>query len=197
MLAGYEKEKMGQTEVLGGSMEKGREEGTNKSEESKLMRTKKYSNKKGGLAMCSGIKRKSMGFMIVSVMLMTLIGITTETAMAQRAIEYPRIIPLISGRNGVVAAASSIGPSVGLKVLMDGGNAVDAAVTTAAMITVSEFISSGIGGHGIMMLYLAKTGEVKCLDWGGFLPQKFTIDQWGGALCALSCRAHLLVGPRR
>ena len=29
------------------------------------------------------------------------------------------------------------------------------------------------------MLHLADTGEVKCLDFGGFAPHDFTIDQWG------------------
>ena len=104
---------------------------------------------------------------------------TTWTPSTIRAIEPPRFIPRVMGRNGVVASASSIAPSVGLKVLMDGGNAIDAAVTTAAMLTVSEFYASGIGGHGIMMLYLAETGEVKCLDWGGGLPKNWSIDQLG------------------
>jgi gamma-glutamyltranspeptidase/glutathione hydrolase len=90
-----------------------------------------------------------------------------------------RGIPQVFGMNGVVASASSIAPSIGLKVLMDGGNAIDAAITTATMITVADNDKSGIVGHGIMMMYWAKTGEVKCLDWGGYLPSKFTIDQWG------------------
>lgn len=90
-----------------------------------------------------------------------------------------RGIPQVSGYNGIVAASTSVAPSIGLKVLMEGGNAMDAAITTAAMITVAEPMASNIGGHGIMMMYDAKTGEVKCLDWGGGMPKAFTIDQWG------------------
>ena len=74
---------------------------------------------------------------------------------------------------------SSAATSVGLKVLMDGGNAIDAAVSAAATATVSEFMASGIGGHGIMVMYWAETGEVKVLDWGGFLPHALTMDQYG------------------
>jgi len=96
-----------------------------------------------------------------------------------RATDFPRFIPVVSGRNGAVAAPSSAATSVGLKVLMDGGNAIDAAVSAAATATVSEFMASGIGGHGIMVMYWAKTGEVKVLDWGGFLPHAFTLDQFG------------------
>jgi gamma-glutamyltranspeptidase/glutathione hydrolase len=96
-----------------------------------------------------------------------------------RATDFPRFIPVVSGRNGAVAAPSSAATSVGLKVLMDGGNAIDAAVSAAATATVSEFMASGIGGHGIMVMYWAETGEVKVLDWGGFLPHALTMDQYG------------------
>lgn len=96
-----------------------------------------------------------------------------------RATDFPRFIPVVSGRNGAVAAPSSAATSVGLKVLMDGGNAIDAAVSAAATATVSEFMASGIGGHGIMVMYWAETGEVEVLDWGGFLPHELTMDQYG------------------
>lgn len=90
-----------------------------------------------------------------------------------------KTIPVVSGRNGVVVSESSVAPSLGLKVLMDGGNAIDAAITTAAALTVADFTMCGIGGHGTMMMYWAETGEVKCLDFGGYLPSKFSIDQYG------------------
>lgn len=88
-------------------------------------------------------------------------------------------MPAVMGNRGVVASASPLASAAGLRVLMDGGNAADAAVTVAAILSVDEPYFSGIGGHGIVMLYLADTGEVKCLDFGGFAPRAFTIDQWG------------------
>jgi gamma-glutamyltranspeptidase/glutathione hydrolase len=88
-------------------------------------------------------------------------------------------MPFVSGKNGIVASASPLASSIGLKVLMDGGNAVDAAIATAAMLSVDEPYFSSIGGHGILMLYLAATKEVKCLDFGGFFPAEFTLDQLG------------------
>ena len=132
-------------------------------------------------------KYRKTAWIFLPLVSLAIVSFLAETGMGQtysytpylkpRALTRP--IPVVSGRNGVVAASTAVAPSIGLKVLMDGGNAVDAAVTTAAMLTVHEFSMCGIGGHGIMMLYVAKTGEVKCLDWGGFLPRKFTIDQWG------------------
>ena len=83
------------------------------------------------------------------------------------------------GTRGVVASASPLASAAGLKVLMDGGNAVDASVTVASILSIDEPYFSGIGGHGILMLHLADTSEVKYLDFGGFAPHDFTIDQWG------------------
>jgi gamma-glutamyltranspeptidase/glutathione hydrolase len=90
-----------------------------------------------------------------------------------------RPVPLNMGQNGGVAAGGPLGPSVGLKVLMDGGNAIDAAVATAVMSTVTQYSMNNIGGHGGMTLYLAATKEVKFLNWGGGLPKAFDINDWG------------------
>ena len=122
------------------------------------------------------IKRHKTVFLVV--LLTSVMGILAGTGMAQQKHHYWQI-PVVNGTHGAVASGSPIASQMGLKVLMDGGNAVDAAVTTATMLSVGDSNMCGIGGHGIMMLYWAKTGEVKCLDWGGFLPHKFTVDQWG------------------
>jgi gamma-glutamyltranspeptidase/glutathione hydrolase len=83
------------------------------------------------------------------------------------------------GPNGGVASTGPLGSSAGLKVLQDGGNAVDAAITAAIMSTVTVPDANGIGGHGGMMIYLAKTREIKFLDWGGPFPKAFNISDWG------------------
>jgi len=122
------------------------------------------------------VKKHKIIFLLILVV--EIVGILTGMGIAQDKPHF--FMPeLVAGTNGIVAASGSLAPSIGLKVLMDGGNAVDAAVTTAAMLTITEPMCSSIGGHGIMMLYLAETDEIKCLDWGGFLPHKFSIDQWG------------------
>jgi gamma-glutamyltranspeptidase/glutathione hydrolase len=90
-----------------------------------------------------------------------------------------RPVHINMGPNGGVASGGPMGPSVGLKVLMDGGNAIDAAITTAVMSTVTQYSMNNIGGHGGMALYLAATKEVKFLNWGGGLPKAFDINDWG------------------
>lgn len=100
-----------------------------------------------------------------------------ELLMDFAPMETPK--PDVFGTNGMVAAAGPISASSGLKVLQDGGNAFDALITAAALLTLEQPMNCGIGGHAIGMFYTSKTGEITTLDFGGGLPKKFTIDQWG------------------
>ena len=62
---------------------------------------------------------------------------------------------------------SSVDPDatrVGLRVLREGGTAVDAAVATAAALGVTEPYSAGLGGGGYFVLYQESTGETEVLD---------------------------------
>ena len=76
----------------------------------------------------------------------------------------------VMGRNGMVACSQRLASLVGVQVLSQGGNAVDAAVATAAMLGVLEPMSIGIGGDAFALLYVAETGEVKALDASGRSP---------------------------
>jgi gamma-glutamyltranspeptidase/glutathione hydrolase len=65
----------------------------------------------------------------------------------------------------------------GLRVLMDGGNAADAAVTAAAMLNVVEPMSTGIGGDCFALFFEAETGEVAALNGSGRAPAAFTLQE--------------------
>jgi gamma-glutamyltranspeptidase/glutathione hydrolase len=88
-------------------------------------------------------------------------------------------MPYVSGRNGAVAAASPLAACEALRMLMNGGNAIDAAIVAAAVLSVDEPYFSGPGGHGIALVHDAAAKDTRCLDFGGSTPQAFTIDQWG------------------
>ncbi|HEV8638077.1 MAG TPA: gamma-glutamyltransferase family protein [Chloroflexota bacterium] len=89
--------------------------------------------------------------------------------------------PPVTGANGVVSSAHYLASLAGARALMDGGNAVDAAVATAATLNVVEPFMSGMAGVGYMMLFSARTGEHLALDFMGRVPQAADRARIGGA----------------
>jgi gamma-glutamyltranspeptidase/glutathione hydrolase len=71
------------------------------------------------------------------------------------------------GRHGMIATSQSLASAAGLKVLQDGGNAIDAAVTAAAVLAVVEPSMNGIGGDLLAIVYDAKTRKLHGLDSTG------------------------------
>ena len=72
--------------------------------------------------------------------------------------------PTAVGYGGAVSSVDPTATAVGLEVLRRGGNAVDAAVATAAALGVTEPFSSGIGGGGFFVYYDAKHRTVSTID---------------------------------
>ena len=76
--------------------------------------------------------------------------------------------------SGMVAAANPLAVEAGLRVLRDGGTAVDAAVAVQAVLGLVEPQSSGLGGGSFMVFYDAKTGKVTAYDGREKAPQGAT-----------------------
>src|SRR5215468_8194573 len=77
----------------------------------------------------------------------------------RRAHEPPRDATVV-GEGGAVTSVDPYASRVGLRVLRKGGNAVDAAIATAAALGVTEPYSSGLGGGGFFVYYDAKSKKV-------------------------------------
>ena len=73
----------------------------------------------------------------------------------------------VFGRNGMIATSQPMASAAGLKVLQEGGNAIDAAVTAAAVLAVVEPSMTGIGGDLFAIVYDAKTKTLHALNASG------------------------------
>ncbi len=86
--------------------------------------------------------------------------------------------PTATSARGAVATSHPLASEAGAAVLRAGGNAVDAAVAAAFALSVVEPESSGIGGGGFALVYLAEEGEVRFLDFRERAPAAARADMF-------------------
>ena len=76
----------------------------------------------------------------------------------------------ITARNGMVATSQPLAAMAGLRMLMSGGNAADAAVAAAAALNVLEPFSTGVGGDVFALMWSAPHRRVFALNASGRSP---------------------------
>src|SRR6266850_1886819 len=76
----------------------------------------------------------------------------------------------VATKYGIVAASQPLAARAGVQVLERGGNAVDAAIATNAVMGLVEPQSNGIGGDLFAIVYEAATGTLHGLNACGWAP---------------------------
>jgi len=89
---------------------------------------------------------------------------------AYRSVRLP-----VFARN-VVSTSHPLASQAGLRILQQGGNAVDAAIATAAAMTIVEPVSNGLGSDAFCILWDGK--ELHGLNASGPAPQAWTLDHF-------------------
>ncbi len=84
---------------------------------------------------------------------------------------------LVRAQHGMVVAEEPLAADIGLQVLKNGGNAVDAAVAVGFALAVTHSLAGNLGGGGFMLVRLAN-GKTTFLDFRECAPQKATRDMY-------------------
>ena len=92
----------------------------------------------------------------------------------------------VMARNGIVSTVQPLAAQAGLRILQQGGNAIDAAVATAAALNVVYPANVGIGGDLFAIIYVAKEHKVYQLNASGIAPTGLTLARMN----SLGYKAH-------
>jgi gamma-glutamyltranspeptidase/glutathione hydrolase len=82
----------------------------------------------------------------------------------------------VLARRGLVATAQPLASLAGMRMLLAGGNAIDAAVAAAAVLGVVNPYQTGLGGDAFALIYLAKERRVRALNASGPAPAAATLE---------------------
>src|SRR5215207_6911709 len=108
-----------------------------------------------------------------------------------------RALPVVA-RNGMVASQEKLATHVGVDILRNGGNAVDAAVAVAFALAVTHPQAGNLGGGGFMLVHLAARNETIAIDYREIAPQAVTretfLDDKGEADAGKSRDSALAIG---
>jgi gamma-glutamyltranspeptidase/glutathione hydrolase len=80
----------------------------------------------------------------------------------------------VLARHGMVATSDPLAAQAGLEILQRGGNAIDAAVATGAVLDVTSQNDTGIGGDLFALVYIAKEKKLYALNSAGWAPTGWT-----------------------
>ncbi len=80
----------------------------------------------------------------------------------------------VLARHGIVATSDPLAAQAGLEILRKGGNAIDAAVATGAVLDVTSPNDTGIGGDLFALVYIAKDRKLYALNSAGWAPAQWT-----------------------
>jgi gamma-glutamyltranspeptidase/glutathione hydrolase len=129
-----------------------------------------------------------------------LIALAPSGLSAQEAAIYSSMdaVHPVWAKSAMVSVQEAVAAEVGLQVLKDGGNAVDAGVAVALALAVTLPRAGNLGGGGFMMVHDAETGETRAIDYREMAPASATRDMYldadGNADSTLSRFHGLAVG---
>ncbi|AWH90069.1 gamma-glutamyltransferase [Limnobaculum parvum] len=140
------------------------------------------------------LRKGSMRYLIVAFLLFW------QGTLAAKVVSYgveEDIFHPVYAKNGMVSSVNSTATQVGVEVLKQGGNAVDAAVAIGYTLAVTHPQAGNIGGGGFMLIR-TKDGKTTAIDFREMAPSRATrdmfLDEKGNADSKKSLTSHLASG---
>ncbi|MEJ1995698.1 MAG: gamma-glutamyltransferase [Limibacillus sp.] len=118
--------------------------------------------------------RRFAAFAVLTLFLLPQIAAAQEQAI----LSYLDRFHPVRAQNGMVATQEAIASEVGLSILQQGGNAVDAAVAIGFALAVTLPRAGNLGGGGFMIIHDAETGETVALDYREMAPAAASRDMY-------------------
>ncbi|WP_299860933.1 gamma-glutamyltransferase [uncultured Hoeflea sp.] len=109
-----------------------------------------------------------------------LIALSPMSLTAQEAAIYSSMdaVHPVWARDAMVSVQEAVAAEIGLQILKDGGNAVDAGVAVALALAVTLPRAGNLGGGGFMIVHDAASGETKAIDYREMAPSSATRDMY-------------------
>jgi len=89
---------------------------------------------------------------------------------------FPSRRSAVMSNRGIVATSQPLATQAGVSMLWQGGNAIDAAIATAAALNVVEPMMTGLGGDVFALVYLSRSNELKGLNASGRAPYAANLE---------------------
>lgn len=117
---------------------------------------------------------------LISLILFLIINFISEPLMAQIDREAGNMISTRSeviSQRGMVATSQPLATQVGLQILKNGGNAIDAAIGANAAMGLMEPTGNGIGGDLFAIIWHQESGQLYALNASGRSPLSLSYDR--------------------
>lgn len=120
--------------------------------------------------------RKTIATCLITVMIST--PIFSQNALGDRTnARQGGGRSVVRAMNGMVATSQPLASAAGLRILQQGGNAIDAAIAAAAVLCVVEPMMVSPGGDLFALIWDAKKQELKALNASGRAPKALSLDE--------------------
>ena len=102
--------------------------------------------------------------------------------------------PAAVGVNGMATSAHPLASLAGIRMMVAGGNAFDAAVAVASTLNVCEPFMSGAGGVGLALAYVASEDRVRALNFSGRMPAAADPEEYEASDKDIGIKSALVPG---